>query len=131
MSIDQATGELWVGDVGWELWEMVYNVKRGGNHGRSVMEGPQRVYFEGRRGPTPTLPPVKAHPHSEAASITGGFLYHGSDLPELVGAYIDGDYQTVLVWGLRYQPGAVPWHRELARTPLHLVAFGEAHDNEL
>ena len=29
MSIDKATGDLWVGDVGWELWELVYKVKRG------------------------------------------------------------------------------------------------------
>jgi glucose/arabinose dehydrogenase len=49
MSIDRATGELWVGDVGWELWEMVYKVKRGGNYGWSVMEGPQPVHVEDRR----------------------------------------------------------------------------------
>jgi uncharacterized repeat protein (TIGR03806 family) len=131
MSVDRATGELWLGDVGWELWEMVHNVKRGGNYGWSVMEGPQPVQFEGRRGPTPILPPVKAHPHSEAASITGGYVYHGTSLPELAGAYIYGDYQTGIIWALRYAAGAVSWHRELARTPLHLVAFGEANDNEL
>ena len=86
MSIDQATGDLWVGDVGWELWEMVYKVKRGGNYGWSVMEGPQPVHVEGRRGPAPILPPMKAHPHSEAASITGGYVYHGTRLPELAGS---------------------------------------------
>ena len=46
MSIDRATGDLWVGDVGWELWELVYKVKRGGNYGWSVMEGPQPVHVE-------------------------------------------------------------------------------------
>ena len=46
MSIDRTTGDLWVGDVGWELWEMVYKVKRGGNYGWSVMEGPQPVHVE-------------------------------------------------------------------------------------
>ena len=43
MSFDRQTGELWVGDVGWELWEMVYRIDRGGNYGWSVMEGPQPV----------------------------------------------------------------------------------------
>ena len=86
MSIDRTTGDLWVGDVGWELWEMIYKVKRGGNYGWSVMEGPQPVHVEGRRGPTPILPPIKAHPHSEAASITGGYVYHGTRLPELAGS---------------------------------------------
>lgn len=131
MSFDRATGDLWVGDVGWELWELVFKVKRGGNYGWSVMEGPQPVNVEARRGPTPILPPIKVHPHSEAASITGGYVYHGSRLPELAGAYIYGDYQSGLVWGLRVQGEAVIWQRELARTPLHLVAFGESNDGEL
>ena len=131
MSIDRATGDLWVGDVGWELWEMVYKVKRGGNYGWSVMEGPQPVHVEGRRGPTPILPPMIAHPHSEAASITGGYVYHGTRLPELAGAYIYGDYQTGTIWGLRCAGDTVTWHRELARSPLHLAAFGESRDGEL
>src|ERR1041384_2790443 len=27
MSFDERTGALWVGDVGWELWEMIYRVE--------------------------------------------------------------------------------------------------------
>ncbi len=131
MSVDRATGDLWVGDVGWELWELIDKVERGGNYGWSVMEGPQPVHVEGRRGPSPILPPTKAHPHSEAASITGGYVYRGTRLPELAGAYIYGDFQTGTVWGLRYQGGTVSWQNELARTPLHLVAFGETHGGEL
>ena len=131
MSIDRATGDLWVGDVGWELWEMIHKVKRGGNYGWSVMEGPQPVHVEWKRGPGPILPPTIAHPHSEAASITGGYVYHGTRLPELAGAYIYGDYQTGTIWGLRTTGEKVTWNQELARSPLHLVAFGEAHDGEL
>jgi hypothetical protein len=67
------------------------------------MEGPQPVRVEGRRGPTPIIPPVNAHPHPEAASITGEFVCHGTRLPDLVGIYIYGDYQTGIIWGLKYQ----------------------------
>ena len=81
--------------------------------------------------PTPILPPIKVHPHSEAASITGGYVYHGSRLPELAGAYIYGDYQSGIIWGLRVQGETVTWHRELARTPLHVVAFGENNYGEI
>src|SRR5579883_2694213 len=35
MSFDRKTGDLWVGDVGWEQWEMVHKVERGGNYGWS------------------------------------------------------------------------------------------------
>ena len=131
MSFDRATGDLWVGDVGWELWELVFKVKRGGNYGWSVMEGPQPVNVEAKRGPAAISPPIQIHPHSEAASVTGGYVYHGTRLPELTGAYIYGDYQSGLVWGLRVQGETVTWQRELARTPLHLVAFGESNDGEL
>jgi uncharacterized repeat protein (TIGR03806 family) len=131
MSIDRSTGDLWVGDVGWELWELVDKVERGGNYGWSVVEGPQPVHVEGKRGPAPILPTLKVHPHSEAASITGGYVYRGTALPELSGAYIYGDYQTGIIWALRAQGQTVTWQKELARTPLHLAAFGETNDGEL
>ncbi len=131
MSIDRTTGDLWVGDVGWELWEMIYKVQRGGNYGWSVMEGPQPINVEAKRGPTSILPPLKFHPHSEAASVTGGYVYRGKRLPELAGAYIYGDFQTGIIWGLRCQGDTVTWHKELARSPVHLVGFGESNDGEL
>jgi uncharacterized repeat protein (TIGR03806 family) len=71
------------------------------------------------------------HPHSEAASITGGYVYHGTRLPELAGAYIYGDYQTGIVWALRCPGETVTWHHELARTPIHLAAFGQSHHGEV
>jgi uncharacterized repeat protein (TIGR03806 family) len=131
MSIDKTTGDLWVGDVGWELWELVHKVKRGGNYGWSVMEGPQPVHVNGLRGPGPILPPIKAHPHSEASSITGGYVYHGTRLPELAGSYIYGDYQSGIIWGLRVQGDTITWQKEIARTRVHLSAFGEGADGEL
>jgi uncharacterized repeat protein (TIGR03806 family) len=131
MSFDRSTGDLWVGDVGWELWELVDKVERGGNYGWSVVEGPQPVNVEARRGPAPVLPTLKVHPHSEAASITGGYVYRGTSLPGLSGEYIYGDFQTGIIWALREKGGKVTWQSELARTPLHLVAFGETNDGEL
>lgn len=131
MSFDRKSGDLWVGDVGWQLWEMIYRVERGGNYGWGIMEGPQPVLPEEQRGPTPILPPVISHPHSEAASITGGFVYHGDRLPELQGAYIYGDYQTGKIWGLRHDGREITWHQELAQTPLQLVAFAEDPTGEL
>jgi glucose/arabinose dehydrogenase len=57
MSFDGATGDLWVGDVGWEQWEMVYRVKAGGNYGWSITEGPNtHVRTDVKPGPGPILP---------------------------------------------------------------------------
>src|SRR4029077_1933573 len=46
MCFDPADGTLLAGDVGWEMWEMVYAVKPGANYGWSVVEGPQPVHQE-------------------------------------------------------------------------------------
>ena len=131
MSFDQETGDLWVGDVGWQLWEMIYRVERGGNYGWSIMEGRQPAVPEQEPGPTPIRPPTIDHPHSEAASITGGFVYRGQMLPDLAGAYVYGDYQTGIVWAARMEGDRVVDVRELAHTPLQLVGFGEDNDGEL
>jgi putative heme-binding domain-containing protein len=131
MSFDRVTGDLWVGDVGWELWEMIYRVRRGGNYGWSVMEGRQAVRPESRRGPTPILPPALDFPHTEAASITGGYVYRGTKLKELVGAYLCGDWVTRKVWGTRFEGDRVTWHKELAQGTQRIVAFGEDHAGEV
>lgn len=131
MSFDPADGALWVGDVGWELWELVYRVQRGGNYGWSVMEGRQPVRPESPRGPTPILPPTVDHPHTEARSVTGGCVYRGSRLSELQGAYVYGDYVTGRIWGLRHDGSQVTWHRELAASGLQIITFGEDHSGEL
>ena len=131
MSFDRVRGDLWVGDVGWQLWEMVYRVERGGNYGWPIMEGPQPALPESKRGPAPISPPVVSHPHSEAASVTGGFVYHGQRLPELKDVYVYGDFQSGKVWGLKHDGKQVTWQQELAQTPLQLVSFGEDHAGEI
>jgi glucose/arabinose dehydrogenase len=92
MSFDRKTGELWLGDVGWELWEMVDRVRKADNFGWSLYEGPQPVHTERPRGPTPIVPPTVAIPHTDGASVTGGFVYRGKKFPNLVGTYVFGDW---------------------------------------
>lgn len=132
MAFDSATGALWVGDVGWELWEMIYQVQRGGNYGWSITEGSkQEVRPDRPRGPTPILPPLVVHSHEEAASITGGEVYHGKKFPELVGDYIYGDWQLGTFWSVKTDGGRVVEQRELCRSTLLPTGFGVGPDGEL
>jgi putative heme-binding domain-containing protein len=131
MSFDQETGALWVGDVGYETWEMIYRIERGGNYGWSIVEGPKPIKPNGKRGPTPILPPVISHPHTEAACIIGGYVYHGRRLAGLQGAYIYGDWVTGKIWGLRYDGRQVNWQRELASSRMQLICFAEDPSAEL
>lgn len=131
MSFDRVSGELWVGDVGWELWELVHRIERGGNYGWSIMEGRQSVRPEGERGPTPIQPPAIDLPHSLAASVTGGFVYRGERLPKLKGRYIFGDWETRRVWAARFDREAVHELVELVAPTLRVVSFGEDNAGEL
>ncbi len=131
MSFDRKTGNLWVGDVGWELWELVYNVKPGDNYGWSLVEGPQPVHSERKRGPTPITPPVAEIPHTEGASITGGFVYRGERLPELQGQYIFGDWETRRFWGIATEGENAGQRRELVEPTVRIVGFAERNDGEL
>lgn len=123
MSFDPAKGDLWVGDVGWESMEMIYKVQRGGNYGWSIMEGSQSVDPNGKRGPTPILAPTVEHPHTEALSITGGYVYHGKRHPLLAGKYVYGDYVTGKIWALGYDR-QITSHQELMDTALRIICFG-------
>jgi putative heme-binding domain-containing protein len=132
MSFDPRDGALWVGDVGWELWEMIFRIDHSGfNGGWSIVEGPQSVHPNGPHGPTPIETPVFSHSHIEATSITGGRVYRGSRLPELRDAYIYGDWAMGRIWALWWRDGRIEKRQELAVTPHQIVGFAEDEQHEL
>ena len=122
-----------VGEIGQDLWESVYLIQKGGNYGWSVQEGDHPFRPERKRGPTAILKPIIDHSHTEFRSITGGFIYHGKKHPELRGAYIYGDFDTGRVWMLRYDAKTkkVTEHKELAKSRLRIVAWGQDADGEV
>jgi uncharacterized repeat protein (TIGR03806 family) len=130
-SFHPKTGDLWAGEVGQDLWEMVYRVEKGGNYGWSVMEGNHPFRPERKKGPTPILKPIIEHDHANFRSLTGGYWYRGKRLKDLVGAYIYGDYDSGRIWQFRYDGKKVSDHKELYDSTLRIVAFGEANDGEI
>ena len=131
MSFDRKTGDMWLGDVGWEMWEMVHKVEKGGNYGWSLKEGPQSIKPDQRPGPTPVRPPVIELPHSVAASVTGGYVYRGRKFPELYGAYIFGDWEFRRLWAARIENGRLQSLEEITRPSVRVVTFGEDDAGEL
>lgn len=131
MAFDKKTGGLWVCQNGQDLWEQAYLVQKGANYGWSVTEGSHPFYLERKAGPGPILPPTVEHHHSEARSLTGGVVYYGSELPDLQGAYIYGDYSTGKIWGVKVKGQEVTWHKELVDTPFAIVGFAEGLNGEL
>ncbi len=130
MSFDGQTGELFVGDVGWELWESVHRVEKGGNYGWSAMEGPQPIKPH-KVGPTPIRRALIELPHTIACSVTGGRVYRGKKFPELRGAYVFGDWETRRLWAARFEGDRTKEMPEITRPSVRIVAFGEDNEGEL
>ena len=131
MTTDRKTGHIWIGNNGQDLWEQVYFLRKGDNYGWSVYEGSHPFYQQRELGPTPHVKPALEHHHSESRSLTGGVVYHGRELPGLVGAYIYGDHSTGKIWGTRHDGQKVTWSQELVDTPFHITGFGTDSQGEL
>ncbi len=131
MSFDKQTGQLWVGDVGWELYEMVYRVRSGSNLGWSIKEGPGDVMPDMAVGPTPIQPADIVLDHADAASVTGGYVYHGKNYPSLRGKYIFGDWITRRYWAASFDEQRVIGLEEIAQTEVKPICFAEDHDGEI
>ena len=100
-AFDDATGDLWVMDVGQDVWEEVNRVEAGQNYGWNVTEGPE--CFLAGCDPGAFAAPVFSYPHDNATggfSISGGMVYRGSALPSLDGRVLYADYVTRRVWAL-------------------------------
>lgn len=144
-SFDRGTGELWAGDVGQNLWEMVHKIDNGGNYGWSIREGFHPFQPQRRQRPDPASkirPPIVEYPHNPSQgrpdtglSITGGYVYHGEAIPELKGFYVYGDYETGRIWALKYENGRVRANGEilnLRNSPkLNIASFAETPEGEL
>lgn len=85
---------LFIADVGQNEFEeinrLTVDASRGGNFGWPVYEGAD--CFKGPCDAAGMIAPVVVYGHDEGCSITGGFVYRGSAIPELAGHYFYGDY---------------------------------------
>ncbi len=131
MCFDPVYGDIWTGDVGWELWEMVFRVEKGGNYGWSIMEGPTPTKPDQPMGPVSISPPALYYPHTEGASVTGGFFPSSSRLPALKGKYIYGDYMTGKIWALEWNGKRVVTNEFIADTRKKIVTFGKTLEGDL
>ena len=124
MSFDRATGFLYVGDVGQDLYEEVDVITNGANCGWAYYEGLHLapLLYPGRTtlltGPPPDLVfPIQEYPHSGVAqyrgnAVIGGVVYRGSRISQLYGTYVFSDNGSGNVWALHYDgTNASPFQR--------------------
>ena len=105
MAFDRKTGTLWAGEVGQNLYEEINMLKAGGNYGWSLREALHPFGSKGVDVRDDLIDPIWEYHHDVGKSITGGFVYRGTKLPELNGAYLYADYVTSRIWALWYDDG--------------------------
>ena len=91
-SIDELTGDIFVGDVGDKSKEEISHVKVGRNHGWPTLEGDECYPPETEScDKENTVLPIAAFRHIFIRSVIGGYVYRGEDIPWLQGQYVYGD----------------------------------------
>jgi hypothetical protein len=73
----------------------------GQNYGWRLMEG-AHCFADGCEPASQNLVlPIAEYDHGQGCSITGGYVYRGSQFPALNGVYFYGDYCSGIIWALR------------------------------
>ncbi|MDG6218527.1 MAG: PQQ-dependent sugar dehydrogenase, partial [Candidatus Thermoplasmatota archaeon] len=142
-SFDRKTNELFAADVGQDAWEEINIIIKGGNYGWRIMEGTHFYDEDLLYTLNLTLDdlemPIHEYSHSVGISIIGGYVYRGTENPELAGKYIFGDWSTSFInprGSLFYleeiEPGS--WKRfDLLPSDFNrfVLSFGEDENGEI
>jgi len=106
-------------------------VQKGLNYGWNTMEGTHCFNPSTGCSMTGLTLPIIDYGRSDGGTVIGGFVYRGSSIPTLVGAYVFGDFLSGTIWGLR-QDSTGAWQRtQLAGTGRSISSFGRDEANEL
>ena len=157
-SFDTLTGDMIMGDVGQHLWEEInfefHGDKGGNNYGWNIFEGnhcyPENIdcknngfimpifEYPNNANYAKTLFGIK-QPDMDGCSITGGYIYRGSEISELYGRYIFGDYCTGKVWSMQINNGKssdLQNHTDdillgIGKKEFYLSSFGQDQNGEI
>ena len=130
-SFDPLTGNLWVGDVGQDLYEEVDIVRKGENYGWNVMEGFERYSNRFRREGENLVPPVFSWTRKYGQASIGGFVYRGNPESSFYGAYIFGDYQKKVIFALKQKDRVLEKISIIAHPPQSVVSFGQDEKGQI
>ena len=130
-SFDPATGDLWAGDVGQDLYEEVDIIRQGENYGWNVYEGFERFSNKYRREGEHYVPPVFAYTRKYGQSVTGGFVYRADPKSSFYGVYIFADYQNGRLFALTQKNRVLDQARVIGLCPQQAVSFGRDEQGEL
>ena len=131
-SFDRLTNDVWIGDVGQDLWEEIDYAPAGQsgiNWGWNKREG---AHPYSGTAPPGVRDPILERSHSSGdCAITGGYVYRGAQIPKLQGAYVYGDFCTGIIYGAVQSGGVITQSKALGINVPALSSFGQDPSGEL
>lgn len=138
-SFDKGTGDLWIGDVGQGDYEEIdfqaASSTGGENYGWRCYEGEHPYDLGGSSDCVGTyVDPVYEIVHngfSGPCSITGGYVYRGTESPNLVGKYLCADFCTGEFFTVEPNSSGGFDGQEIAQFNYDISTFGQDVNGEL
>jgi glucose/arabinose dehydrogenase len=134
-SFDRLNGDMYIADVGQNTWEEIdyqpSSSAGGENWGWRCYEG-NATYNTSGCGPAGQYDfPIHVYNHNEpGCSVTGGYVYRGSQNPGLYGRYLFADYCFGQIWSLDFN--GIWQVEQLGSFNAELfTSFGESDNGEL
>jgi glucose/arabinose dehydrogenase len=156
-SFDRETGDVYLGDVGQNLWEEIDFIAAseagGQNFGWRVMEA-NHCYNPPEDCEQTGILPIYEYPNDanymkvltgmdepnvDGCSVTGGYVYRGENIPDLQGTYFFADYCSGNIWTFKEVDGkAIEFKNRTDEINLgggeftnYISSFGEDNNGEL
>ena len=131
-SFDASDGALLIGDVGQDTYEEIDWVAAGTppplNFGWPKREGKHKFRSDDASG---TVAPILEYPHDGRCSISGGYVYRGTKIHDLVGTYLYADYCDGKIRGTDIGPGASGNDIDFGITARSISGFGQDPNHEV
>lgn len=130
MSLDEETGQIWIGDVGESSYEEVNILVPGGNYGWPHYEGSTEYLDAQDLSYSDTQAPYYEYAHTSGkGSVIGGHVYRGNNLKGLLGKYLFADFVSGEIFIL--DDSKQPFSTTLLGQISLPTAFGEDSNREL
>ncbi len=133
-AFDRQTGDLFISDVGQFVYEEINFQPAGSpggeNYGWKIYEG-FNCYLGDCNTPNLT-PPIAEYSHADGhCSVTGGYVYRGSEFPEMRGNYFMADYCSGAMWSLFPNEDGSWSQNQIGNAGFLVSSFGEDVNGEL
>lgn len=126
-SFDRSAGDLYIADVGQDELEEINHMsvnQTGANFGWKIMEGSKCFRTETCNQENLILPITEYNHSAGDCSVTGGYVYRGSEFPALQGVYLYSDFCSGKIRGLKNINGQFV-QQDIIDTPFKISSFGE------